>query len=413
MSARGSHVATSRILLISDSGDTVVFDGLRAAGHDPVLLPNVEAALGVEAPSESFEVAVLDLDGGATSLERACHAVRASDALAGLPILCVTRTDDVEDRIRLLEAGADDVIARPFDAREFDARAEALALRFQRSRRPGAPGAPGVTIQERGERRILAVYSPKGGVGTTTVAVNIATWLASRLPGAVAILDLDFQFGQVATHLNMDSRTTMADLVRDEATLRDPGLLQRALDRHGSGLLMLGAPATPDLVSSVTPDALTTLLATASATFQIVVIDAGSVLDARTETVLTKATDIVVVVTPEFPALKAVHALSEILGAGGELGEVSYVLNQIFARELLRLSHIEEALGTKVALTIPYDSFAFLKSVNEGVPLVVGSPRSAAAEQFRILGARLAGLSSTSGSVERKPKGLSGLFGRG
>ncbi len=105
--------------------------------------------------------------------------------------------------------------------------------------------------------------------------------------------------------------------------------------------------------------------------------------------------------------------MSEILGAGGELGEVSYVLNQIFARELLRLSHIEEALGTKVALTIPYDSFAFLKSVNEGVPLVVGSPRSDAAEQFRILGARLAGLSSTSGSGERKPKGLSGLFGRG
>ncbi len=137
----------------------------------------------------------------------------------------MTRTDDVEDRIRLLEAGADDVIARPFDARELDARAEALALRFQRSRRPGAARPrQGVTIQERGARRIIAVYSPKGGVGTTTVAVNIATWLASQLPGAVAILDLDFQFGQVATHLNMETRTTMADLVRDEATLRDPGL---------------------------------------------------------------------------------------------------------------------------------------------------------------------------------------------
>lgn len=205
----------------------------------------------------------------------------------------------------------------------------------------------------------------------------------------------------------------MAELVRDEGTLRDPGLFQRALDRHGSGLLMLGAPATPDLVSSVTPEGLTTLLATAGSAFQIVVIDAGSVLDSRSETVLTKATDILVVVTPEFPALKAVHALSEILGAGGELGEVSYVLNQIFARELLRLSHIEEALGTKVALTIPYDPFAFLKSVNEGVPLVVGSPNSVAAEQFRILGARIAGLPSTSVSADRRPKGLAGLFGRG
>lgn len=406
-------MATSRILLISDSGDTIVLDALRGAGHEPVVVANVDAALATEATAGAVEVVVLDLGGATSDLERACLAVRASDRLAGRPILCVTRTDDVEIRILLLEAGADDVIARPFDARELDARAEALALRFQRSRSGGNGLVTGMTIQERSSRRVIAVYSPKGGVGTTTVAVNVATWLAGQLPGAVAILDLDFQFGQVATHLNIETRTTMAELVRDEATLRDPGLFQGALDRHGSGLLMLGAPATPDLVSSVTPEALTTLLGTASAAFQVVVIDAGSVLDARSETVLTKATDIVIVVTPEFPALKAVHALTEILGAGGELGEVSYVLNQIFARELLRPSHIEEALGTKVALTLPYDAFAFLKSVNEGVPLVVGSPHSAAAEQFRILGARLAGLPTTSSVAERRSKGLAGLFGRG
>ena len=167
------------------------------------------------------------------------------------------------------------------------------------------------------------------------------------------------------------------------------------------------------MVSGVTPEALGALLATASAAFQIVVIDAGSVLDPRSETVLSRATDVVIVVTPEFPALKAVHSLSEILGGlGNEMGETSYVLNEVFARELLRLSHIEEALGTRVALTIPYDAFAFLKSVNEGVPLVEGSPRSPAAEQFRRLGARLAGLPTVLVPSERKPKGLAGLFNR-
>jgi Flp pilus assembly CpaE family ATPase len=177
--------------------------------------------------------------------------------------------------------------------------------------------------------------------------------------------------------------------------------------------MVLGAPITPRAVSSVSPEALDLLLTTANAAFQIVVVDAGSVLDPRTETVLHKATDVVIVVTPEFPALKAVHSLIDILGASGnELTETSYVVNEIFARELLRLSHIEEALGTKVALTIPYDAFAFLKSVNEGVPLVESSPRSAAAEQFRRLGARLAGLPTQLVPTERKPKGLSGLFNR-
>jgi len=409
------YVATSRILLISDSGDTLVQDALRAAAHETTIVADLESALEAAAAGLSAEVIVLDLAGTAADLVEASEAIRASEAFVGLPILCVSQTDDVEDRILLLEAGADDVIARPFDARELDARAEALALRLQRSRDLNPSTSTDVAIRDGSPRRIIAVYSPKGGVGTTTVAVNVATWLAGQLPGAVAILDLDFQFGQVSTHLNIETRMTMAELVRDEAALRDPGLFAAALDRHGSGLMVLGAPATPDVVAGVTAEALSTLLATASAAFQIVIVDAGSVLDARSETVLTHATDIVIVVTPEFPALKAVHALGEILNRStNELGETSYVLNEIFARELLRLSHIEEALGTKIAMTIPYDAFAFLKSVNEGVPLVSGSPKSPAAEQLRRLAARVAGLPTTAdGPVERKSKGLAGLFSRG
>jgi pilus assembly protein CpaE len=408
-------VATSRILLISDAGDSVVVDALRGAAHETTVATDVASALEIVTEGTTAEVIVLDLAGTAADLVEASQAIKASPALAGLPILCVSQTDDVEDRILLLEAGADDVIARPFDARELDARAEALALRLHRSRDLGAVASTGgITIRDSSHRRVIAVYSPKGGVGTTTVAVNIATWLAGQLPGAVAILDLDFQFGQVSTHLNIETRMTMAELVRDEATLRDPGLFAAALDRHGSGLMVLGAPASPDVVSGVTAEALATLLATASAAFQVVVVDAGSVLDARSETVLTHATDIVVVVTPEFPALKAVHALGEILNlSSGELGETSYVLNEIFSRELLRLSHIEEALGTRVALTIPYDAFAFLKSVNEGVPLVEGSPKTPAAEQLRRLAARVAGLpSAASAPVERKARGLGSLFSR-
>ncbi len=411
--ALGDHVANSRFLLISDAGDTAVADALTAAGHETVVVPDTAAGIAAAASGAAFEVVVLDLAGTVMELVAASRAIRTTEGLAGLPILCVSQDDDVEDRIRVLEAGADDVIARPFDARELDARAEALALRLKRSRDVGSVSSGGVTIRDSTQRRIIAVYSPKGGVGTTTVAVNVATWLAGQLPGAVAILDLDFQFGQVATHLNLETRTTMAEVVRDEATLRDPGLLQAAMDRHASGLRVLGAPSTPDVVAGVSPEALATLLATAGRAFQIVVVDAGSVLDPRSETVLTTASDIVVVVTPDFAALKAVHALGEILAASGiELGETAYVLNQIFARELLRLSHVEEALGTQVALTIPYDSFAFLKSVNEGVPLIEGSPRSPAADAFRHLGARLAGLPAIGLTEERKPRGLGRLLGR-
>ncbi|MES2208776.1 MAG: AAA family ATPase [Chloroflexota bacterium] len=407
-------MATSRILLISNARDSAVADGLRSAGHETAVVMDVEAAIASGASTTSTEVIVLDLAGEVLGAVEACHTLHDAPAFAGLPILCISQTDDIEDRIQLLEAGVDDVIARPFDVRELDARAEALGVRLRRSRDLGAADHDDTAIRDRGQRRTIAVFSPKGGVGTTTIAVNLATSLATRLPGTVAIIDLDVQFGQVATHLNVTPRLTLRDLARDEATLKDPGLFAASLDRHGSGLQLLGASATPDVAGDISDGIVRTILTTASAAFQYVVVDAGSVLDARSEMAFLLATDLVIVLTPEFPAIRAVHAFGEMLARDTEAtAVVSYVLNEIFARELLRIADIEEALGTKVALTIPYDAFAFLKSVNEGIPVVTGAPHTAAAEQLGRFAARLAGLPSGPASPERKPKRLGGLFSRG
>ena len=93
-----------------------------------------------------------------------CREIRSTPALASIPILCVGQTDDVEERIHFLEAGADDVMGRPFDARELEARVEALLLRFQRSKDLVAViSTDGITVTR--VRRTIAVHSPKGGVG--------------------------------------------------------------------------------------------------------------------------------------------------------------------------------------------------------------------------------------------------------
>lgn len=403
---------TSRILLISNAPDTSVADALRASGHEITIAPDVPAAVAQGTVADSAEVMVLDLSASVADIVAACRVLRAAVGLTGLPILCVSSSDDIEDRIKLLEAGSDDVIARPFDVRELDARAEALALRLRRSRDLGPVRTDDLAIRDRSERRTITVFSPKGGAGTTTIAVNLATSLAAQVPGSTAILDLDFQFGQVATHLNLTPRLSLAELVRDDVTMRDPGLLTSALDGHGSGLRVLGAAATPDATVEVTAEAIGSILDAATAAFHFVVVDAGSVLDARTQAIFARTTDLIVVVTPEFPAIKAVHVLSEILAASNLTAEVSFVLNEIFARELLRLPDIEEALGTKVALILPYDAFAFLKSVNEGVPVVRGAPRTAAAERLSRFAARVAGLPTEHVAPERKAKGLAGLFSR-
>jgi pilus assembly protein CpaE len=385
---------------------------LETPGHTLTRVDDADAAAGAGGDPE---VIVINLDGPPERTIDASRALRKVEALAQVPILALSRTDDVEERIGLLEAGVDDVLARPFDPRELDARVEALALRYHRSRDlSGDIVSPVITSRGGAEQRVIVVFSPKGGVGTTTVAVNVAVGLARRSPDKVVIVDLDLQFGQVATHLNMPARLSIADVARDSVALSEPGTLRTYTDRHDSGLAVLAAPPTPDGGSAITEEMVRKLLGTVGRAYQYVVVDAGSGLDDRSEAALRAATDVVIVVTPEFPALKAVHALRELLASSGvELGDTSFVLNQIFSREILRSRDIEEALDAKIALTIPYDGFAFLKSVNEGIPVVIGAPRTAAAEQFSRLVARLVGIEVSGASPERRSKGLGGLFNRG
>src|SRR4029079_8818137 len=134
--------------------------------------------------------------------------------------------DDVEARIAFLEAGADDVITTGFARHELEAKVQALLIRAGRV----TPEA-GRSNPPTGE--IVTFFSPKGGVGTTPLAVNTAVLLAGGMPGSspgttagarVLLIDLDLQFGQVATHLNLSPRFDIAGLAGDEQALSDPEL---------------------------------------------------------------------------------------------------------------------------------------------------------------------------------------------
>jgi pilus assembly protein CpaE len=327
------------------------------------------------------DVGTVDPKAGKTGFE-VCREIRATPSMAAVPILCVAATDDVEERIGFLEAGADDVVARPFDEREVEARVEALLLRFQRSKDLAPVVSPdGLTLAR--PRRLVAVYSPKGGVGTTTIATNVAVVAAQRKADRVILVDLDLQFGGVATHLNLSPKLTIVDAVRDEAALREPDLLRTYAVRHQSGLHVLAAPNTPEASELITADHISHILGTLIEGYDAVVVDAGSILDERVLRVFESAETIVLPVHPEMSALKAVHGLMDYLNEAGSIGNKStFVLNNMFAREILKPRDIEAVLGTHITTDLPYDPFLYLKAVNEGVPVVLGAPRSPAAEQL-------------------------------
>lgn len=371
-------------ILVIETADTADSLGpiLTTAGYTVTRTSDTDEAFGKVAENQ---LAIIDLGAagkGDSAAFALCRELRATPAMAAVPILCVAASDDVEERIGFLEAGADDVVARPFDGREVEARVEALLLRFQRSREL-APvvSADGLTLAK--PRRTVAVYSPKGGVGTTTIATNIAVAAAQRRMDRVVLIDLDLQFGSVATHLNLEPKQTLADVVRDTQALREPELLRSYATRHDSGLHVLAAPPSPETSELISPDHVSHILGTLLEGYDAIVVDAGSVLDERALRVFEAAETIVLPVHPEMSALKAVHGLLDYLNETGSIGgKATFVLNNMFAREVLKPRDIESALGTRISIDLPYDSFLYLKAVNEGVPVVLGAPRSPAAEHL-------------------------------
>ncbi len=402
--------ASTILLVASDpaSGDAIKTI-LSGAGYAVTVFAEAEKALPAVA---EHQLVILDISSGPTTAIEVCSQIRATPSMSAIPVMCVSATEGVEERIAFLEAGADDVMARPFDAREMEARVEALLLRFQRSRDLGPVVSPdGLTLAR--ARRTVAVHSPKGGVGTTTVAVNVATAAAANKPDKVVLVDFSFQFGGVATLLNLDPKQTIADVIREESALTEPELLRTFAIRHDSGLHVLTAPAAPESSQAITRAHVAQVLSTLLDGYDMVVIDAGSTLDERVLTMFEAAETVLLTVTPEIGALKSMHGLLENLAEAGTISLKSrFVLNNLFARDILKVRDVETFLGAKMAVELPYDPFLYLKAVNEGVPIVTGAPRSAPAERLVKLSGIAFGAAGYQLPTDAQEKKSGGLFRR-
>jgi len=402
-------VTDTRILLLGNAGSETLNKVLGRPGR---ALTRIEDPDKLAAAAADHDIVVLDMVPPPRTVADMCRALRGNSDLAEMPILAITSSDDVEERIKLLEAGADDVMIRPIDERELDARVEALDLRSRRSKelRPSTL----VAATRRPGRRLIVIYSPKGGVGTTTVAVNLALAIAARMPDASAIVDLTPMGGHVATHLDIRPKLTIADLIRDSQGLISPEILRSTyLTRHEAGVQVLAGSATPSTATLMSGEEASRTLEGLLAAVPNVVADLGSHLDERVVTSMAAADDVVVVVTPDFPTLKATHAFFEYLNENGaHIPEPTIVVNEIYALQTLTPGDIENALGRRVAIRIPYDPLLYLRAANQGTPVFAAAPTSQPARRFDQLAAILLGEDAPVAAVEQRRRGLAGIFGR-
>ena len=395
------------LLAIDKASVQPLANALATPGHGVTVVTRPDEAVAAAA---GYSLILVDRVTPPATIGDVITMLRAGEQTAQVPVLAVAQSTDLDERIGLLEAGADDVIAKPFDLPELLSRVDALALRSG-----SAASGPGASIGDEGRHRMVTVFSPKGGVGTTTVATNLALIAAEARHNKVLLIDLDLSFGQVASHLNLQPKQSLLELARDEAALHDADLFRTYAIHHSSGLHLLAAPPSPSFAALVTADHVDLALARALEAYEIVVVDAGTALDQRLTAIFSLSDAVVIPVLPEIPALNSVHILIDQLAETGELGvRTVFVLNNAFARDLLKRSDVETALGAKISAELPYDPIVYLKAVNEGSPVVKSAPKSLPAEKLRALATTIFGgalvPSSNSGDSAKRDK--KGRFGR-
>lgn len=399
------------ILICARSAElrTELESALSAAGYATTSVPTpADAVAAMRGRSADLIVAEgLAASGAIASLRT------SGDGGTITPVLVVAPAHDVEARIAFLEAGADEVIAGSFQRSELEGRVMALLIRSGKIR-PEMAGRSGA-----GE--LIAFFSPKGGVGTTTLAVNTAVVLAGggtpqtvagsgdgmQPDGRVLLVDLDLQFGQVSTHLNLTPRYDLAALAVDEQALGDPDLARAYLTMHDSGLAVLAAPARPEADFRVTVDHVEQIIGILRPSFDHVVVDLGSRLDPRSLWLLEQASAHVIVLFPEIAALRGVSLLNAFLAETTPLqARTHIVVNHIFPKELLKTRDVENLLRTRPAAEVPYSEVEMIRSVNEGVPLVIGRPSSPAALALRRVAEAVIGIEEPATSESNRRRRL-------
>jgi pilus assembly protein CpaE len=288
-----------------------------------------------------------------------------------------------------LRAGARDVIAPDASQAELRSVLE-LALGAAQHRRDVLDGRTEPAVST---ARLITVLCPKGGAGKTTTATNMAVALAQRAPGRVVIVDLDLQFGDVASALHLVPDHTIRDAV--DADRLDATSLKVFLTPHRKELFALCAPPSPIDADAIGAAAVERVLELLTASFDYVVVDTASGLDEVALAALELSTDLVILAGPDVPCVRGTRKEVEALQIIGRPDQQwHFVLNRADARTGLGISDIEATIGLAVDVSVP-DSRAVPVALNQGTPILESDPRNGASQAFLALVDRIAPAAAT------------------
>ena len=318
-----------------------------------------------------MDINMPDLDGIA-----AAEAILQASPHTQLVMMSVQGEADYLRRSML--AGAREFLTKPFTSDELVTAIRRVYRLQPRIEAPPviqrAPPLEELSRPTKPEKRgkAIALYSPKGGVGCSTIATNLAIALGEEGERKVALVDFSLQFGDLGVLLNLRPQNTVADLAPLIEELDDI-LLDEVMQAHSSGVKALLAPPRPEMADLVAPEHMRKILAQLKSIYDYIIVDTESSLSDLTLAVLESSDKILLVITPDIPTVKNATLFFEVMEAlDHPLEGIMLVLNKVDHRGPIQEENIEASIKHPIASRISSDREATLAAANQGIPLLIG-----------------------------------------
>jgi pilus assembly protein CpaE len=317
----------------------------------------------------------------------ATEMIRRNNSFSQIVILSVQGDPNYMRRAML--AGARDFLTKPPVVDELTAaiRRAGKMARDEKQKgttisQGGGPGASSLAGAAVSYGKVILVYSPKGGTGSTTVAINLGMTLQSE-ETPVALVDGNLEFGDLAVFLNLQGKLTIVDLA-SRADELDPEIVEEVMiNHHASGVKILSCPPRPEYAESVTGEQFGKVLDYLRRLYSYIVIDAASSLTDVTLAALDTADVILLITSQDIPSIKNARLFLDLVDVlKVNRRRIVFIMNKFDKRIGITADKVSESFKQEILAVIPSDERVVIPSVNRGVPFMLGDRSKPIARSF-------------------------------
>lgn len=372
----------TRVIIAGDHSDTIdqvaLLLGESVAPIDVVASCGTRECLEIARDRSPDAVVLIDMESRVDALGIARSIYEDLPGVATIVLAEIRQSEDPSYVRRAVQSKANDVVPLP---PELDALTRSIfeAVRLEALRRP-------LGVVRKVRRQVVVFYSPKGGVGKSVLAANLAALLAKDNPDlSIALVDLDLRFGDQAVLLDLDRSRSILDLlsVIDELTA---DAILNAVTTHPSGLRVLLPPPEPQQADLVREGHVRQILLAMKRFHDLVIVDTTSALSDVTLAALELADRILQICTPDVLSVWKTRSSLELWEALGISQESVWLLfNRTSERSEVQTEQIRDLFANRVVGEIPADFFSIQPYVNTGIPLVDAPKGGRVLESLRMI----------------------------